>query len=207
MVHNSLILVLKKYREFNYDVDDYNPICCILLDYADAIQPTEDINPEGLWSKVDVPRPMMGIITGEVPYVRVDRDEYKPYSRRRTISFYWRVIIPVVSISNIMGGEEAITFPVTLSSSSSFFMQEQHTVGLGCTYGEFMDSLAPVFERSGHQPWIFQKGLLVDSRPFHSSTIRRFLCPTVVTPEDLQVLCAVHAGPDSMIEHVLHELT
>jgi len=88
-----------------------------------------------------------------------------------------------------------INFPITLLSGSGFVMDVSHTVRRCCDYGEFLGSLVPVFDESECQPWVFQKGLLVDGRSFHRSTLRFFIAPATLQLADLRCLCAIHAGP------------
>jgi hypothetical protein len=85
-------------------------------------------------------------------------------------------------------------------------MQVQLTIRVNCGYEEFLGALVPVFDQAARQPWNFQKDLLVHGKPFYRSTLRRFLCPGALGPGDFQALCAIHAGPDSNLDDVLHEL-
>jgi hypothetical protein len=97
-VKTSRAAVLDEYRAFHLDVDEYGPICCQLLDYADALRITEGMHPNDLLLLLDESRHVMRIDARDAPTVNTDEDVYWPYSRNKTTCFYWRLILHIVYI-------------------------------------------------------------------------------------------------------------
>jgi hypothetical protein len=195
LVYESTRAVYAEYEGLEYEIDSSIPLCCQLLEYSETLQITGRTDPDGLQFLISPSRHIHRIDRFNIPYDLLGDTPILPYTRNMTVSFYWRIIIPTVTIYNIIEGKELISFPVILLSGFGFVMDVSHIVRRCCDYGKFLGSLVPVFDESECQPWVFQKGLLVDGRSFHRSTLRFFIAPATLQLADLRCLCAIHAVP------------
>jgi hypothetical protein len=82
--------------------------------------------------------------------------------------------------------DETCRLPIVLIDGTGFIQENMVTIRNSCCYEEFLGVLRELFIQTDTYPW------------------KAF--PNAMTSTDFDVLCAIHAGPNSDIDQVLHEL-
>jgi hypothetical protein len=156
-----------------------------------------------LW---DIAHPIFRVYPDVDMKIMLGGDILSPYNEYRTIHLYWCLFAPIVRLRQLDHFKATIDISITILSGAGHCFHTNVTVNEDCKYGEFAAILSVQYIRTERPPWFSQGcSLRIGTVPSPSNG-RLYLCPATFNENDYDMLCAIHAGPDSSVSNVLREL-
>jgi hypothetical protein len=188
-------------------IDITIPVKGQLLDYAEAVQVTEDTDVYGIPFLGDMKCSVMRVSFMNDSFITGDEDGVlAPYVRDGTLCLCWRLILPLVIIYPLREGDIVRDIPVHIVNGTGLAVSSSVRVFRACGYGELLSALGAFFSQVGLSPWAeLALELDEDLKRFYRDAFKIYLCPASLRQEQLDAVGAIIADNDTGVGHVFHE--